>query len=232
MKKLKYLSLFEEFNKSSLFPIEPTLEVSSYELFNNSTGKVIYNSEEGKQKNPVNIDKQKLSDIINNVIDKNPNVSKKLAMKQINSPEGNAIDKMSKLLSFEGDYDNLQIRVYFKNPICLSYPSSDVIINKIRKKLESDYGASHSKYLFDKGCASNILIYQDTFVRSFEKSHPEIEDIFRKYQIANDDFVKKISFLSDIGIPVENYLREYITEIYNNDFDYFSSLIGYTLEDL
>ena len=78
----------------------------------------------------------------------------------------------------------------------------------------------------------NILIYQDTFVRSFEKSHPEIEDIFRKYQIANDDFVKKISFLSDIGIPVENYLREYITEIYNNDFDYFSSLIGYTLEDL
>ena len=229
---MKNIKLFEAFNTSSLSQIEPILEVSSYELFNNSTGKIIYNSEDGKQKNPVNIDKQKLSDIIDNSIDRNPDIYKKFAMKQIINPEGNAMDKISKLLSFEGNYDNLQIRVYFKNPICLSYPSSDVIINKIRKKLESDYGESNSKYLFGKGCASNISIYQDTFMEFFEKSQPEIKNTFTKYKIANDDFVQKMLFISDIGIPVENYLGEYITEIYNNDFDYFSSLIGYTLEDL
>jgi hypothetical protein len=155
-------------------------------------------------------------------------ISKNLAVKQEASIEGSAwINKFSKqILSLEGDYDHLEIKVYFKKEICLDQPSTDVIINKTREHL------SWSPDLINKGCVSNIQIYLDSFVEFFESIHPEMKDVFIKYKIGNDDFVKKLLFISDIGVPVEEYLSQYVTDMYNNNFAYFADSIGYTLEDL
>ena len=236
MTKLKHVKLFENFiettQTNSSLPIEPTLEIGSYEIFNSSTHKVIYDSEEGKKKNPKNIDIKRLLDMTNNLIDNNlkmgNDVSKNLAVKQEASIEGSAwINKFAKqILSLEGDYDHLEINVYFKKEICLAQPSTDVIINKTREYLE------WSPDLINKGCVSNIQIYVDSFVEFFESIHPEMKDVFIKYKIGNDDFVKKLLFISDIGVPVEEYLSQYVTDMYNNNFDYFAESIGYTLEDL
>jgi hypothetical protein len=235
MKKLKHVKLFENFietaQTNSSLTIEPTLEIGYYEIFNSSTNKVIYDSEEGKQKNPKNIDIKRLLDMTNNVIDNNlkigNDISKNLALKQEASIEGSALMKrLEQFLSLEGDYDHLEIKVYFKKEICLDQPSKDVIINKTREYME------WAPDLINKGCVSNIQIYLDSFVEFFENIHPEMKDVFMKYKIGNDDFVKKLLFISDIGIPVEEYLSQYVTDMYNNFFDYFAMSIGNTLEDL
>ena len=227
---MKYIKLFENFQTDEIFKIR------NYELYNSDTKKVIQTDDDAKPV-PRNIDintiKKRILDFLDKPSEKNLGLG--LATKQLyNNPEDRAMDiassRLANFLNSSNGSDHLVIRGYFHKPLRVEYSGSNGLksrdpLEKISSEIAANFDI-YDKEDFPDGSIMKISLFLDMFIEFVEEKYSDINKVFKKYKIKENDYVNKFIIMEEIGMPITDHLSEFITFEYKNDFQYLITCLG------